>query len=111
MQLMPRFTVMVLVLASCMGAGVNTDLTAPEDADRAEALVRAIGLPRVCRAGYGVKSECEGMRGGLLRFSRAYGVAPDSAVIYASYEGLGNVIRSDMMFQMVRRAHGWQMLS
>lgn len=82
---------------------VVADSAMPPDRNRAEALTRTIGLQRVCTQAS--NTECSGMPGGTLRFSRAYGVAKDTALIYAQY---GNA-PGGLEFRMVRRPDGWHM--
>lgn len=80
------------------------------DVARAEALVRAIGLPNVCRETQ--SEDCAGhTRGGTLRFSQAYAVGRDSAVIYAQYMPLPGGGPNEIEFRMARTPGGWQMAS
>lgn len=88
----------------------TTDAGAAADVDRADALVHAIGLPAVCRVGT-VNSECEGRPGGGLRFSQAYGIARDTAIIFARYTPIGGGEPSELQFRMARLPRGWQMIS
>ena len=78
--------------------------------DRAEALVRAIGLPRVC-VGPRDGSECANQPGGVLRFSPAYRTGQDRATIFAEYRPLEGGPPGEIEFQMVRNAGSWHMAS
>ena len=81
------------------------------DPDRAAALVRAIGLPRVCQVG-ALNTECEGIgSGGTLRFSSAYGVSRDTALLFVQYGPIQGAGASEIEFRMVRTSGGWQMAS
>lgn len=92
------------------------DSASVPDDDWANALVQAIALGRVCvldRADH----ECRGRPGGVLRFSRVYSAASDSAIVFARYdpvplsENAAERTRNEMEFHMTRDRNGWRIES
>ena len=91
------------------------DSGATPDPEFASAIVEAVGLSRVCRADE-KSSPCDGLQGGVLRFSTTYATGPDSAVVYAQYSAVlkGHVAEAapgyEQEFQMARDDHGWRII-
>lgn len=78
------------------------------------AIVQAAQLARVCVLGE-PDDGCFGRPGGVLRFSRAYRVGTDRAVVFARYDAMAGGTRSrsrwEMEFTMAPAPHGWRILS
>jgi hypothetical protein len=80
-------------------------------------IVTATGLSNVCPLSE-ANLRCQGMPGGVLRFSEPYAAGPDSALVYAAYTAVerGAVPRFargslELEFHLVRRDGAWTIVN
>ena len=80
-------------------------------------IVTATGLSNVCPLSEG-NLRCQGMPGGVLRFSEPYSVGPDSALVYAGYTPVqrGAAPRAsrgstEIEFHLARRDGAWTIVN
>lgn len=80
-------------------------------------IVTATGLSNVCPLSEG-NLRCQGMPGGVLRFSEPYAVGPDSALVYATYTPVqrGAAPRpargaTEIEFHLARRDGAWTIVN
>ena len=95
---------------------VAADTAVRPDHDWAVGIVEAANVRRVCPLTEGNES-CRGLAGGVLRFSRPYGIGgrasagADSAIVFAKYSPVPAGASSEMEFYLVRRGGGWDVVS
>ena len=86
------------------------------DLNWAVAIIEAADVRRVCPLTEGNES-CRGLAGGVLRFSRPFGIggkgtaSADSALVFAKWTALNDVASSEMEFYLVRRGGTWDVVS
>jgi ketosteroid isomerase-like protein len=101
-------------LADERSAAADTAVT--PDPNWAVAIVEAANVRRVCPLTEGNES-CRGLAGGVLRFSRPYGIGgratanADSAIVFAKYSPVGVGGSSELEFYLVRRGGGWDVVT
>lgn len=84
--------------------------------DWAIAIADAARVPRVCSLNEG-NVRCQGLAGGILRFSPPYALGTstatgaDSALVYVRYAPLSYGVVSEIEFFMVRRDGAWRVAS
>lgn len=84
--------------------------------DWAIGIVDAARVDRVCTL-TGGNARCQGLAGGVLRFSPAYGLGTlnargaDTALVYVRYSPVSHGVESEIEFLMARTAGGWRVVS
>lgn len=84
--------------------------------DWAIGIVDAARVDRVCTL-TGGNARCQGLAGGVLRFSAAYGVGArnargaDTALAYVRFSPVSHGVESEIEFLMARTADGWRVVS
>lgn len=82
----------------------------------AQAIVDAARVDRVCPL-TDANARCQGLAGGILRFSRPYAVGSatargaDSALVYVRWEPLEHGVANEMEFFLARDAQRWRIVS
>lgn len=90
----------------------EADSLVRENPDWALAIIEAANVRRVCPL-HEANAQCQGMNGGVLRFSVPYavGASGDSALVFVRYTPVRYGVESEMEFLMARRDGTWTIAS